>query len=89
MANHKSAIKRIRQTERTNTINRANRAQLRTQVKKLRAAVEAGEADKAKELFSPTVSIIDRTVRKGGLKKGTANRMKARLSASLKKVASA
>ncbi len=89
MANHKSAIKRIRQTERTNTINRANRAALRTQVKKLHAAMESGETDKAKEMFSPTVSIIDRTVRKGGLKKGTANRMKARLSARLKKAATA
>jgi len=89
MANHKSAIKRIRQTEKRNIINRTSRAALRTQVKKFVAAMEAGEAEKAKEMFSPTVSIIDRTVRKGGLKKETANRMKSRLSARLKKSAAA
>lgn len=89
MANHKSAIKRIRQTEKRNTINRASRTALRTQIKKFVTAMEAGEGDKAKELFSPTVSIIDRTVRKGAMAKGTANRMKSRLSARLKKSATA
>lgn len=85
MANHKSAIKRIRQTEKRNTLNRASRRALRTQLKKFVTAVEAGEGDKAKELFPPTVSVIDRTVRKGAMNKGTADRMKSRLSARLKK----
>ncbi|MBI1357900.1 MAG: 30S ribosomal protein S20 [Acidobacteria bacterium] len=89
MANHKSAIKRIRQTEKRNTINRHNRSTLRTQVKKLIKAIEAGESTEAQTLFSPTVSLIDKTVRKGGLNKGTADRMKSRLSARVKSVKAA
>jgi len=89
MANHKSAIKRIRQTEKRNTINRASRAALRSQLKKFVTAVQAGEDDQAKGLFPATVSIIDKTVRKGAMAKGTADRMKSRLSARLKKAAAA
>lgn len=89
MANHKSAIKRIRQTEKRNQINRHNRSALRTQVKKLIKAVEAGEVEAAQTLFSPTVSLIDKTVRKGALNKGTADRMKSRLSARVKKTKTA
>ena len=51
MANHKSAEKRIRQTEKRNEANRGYRAMVRTAVKKARAAADAGETDTAKELF--------------------------------------
>jgi len=87
MANHKSAIKRIRQTERKTKVNRLARATLRTQVKKLAKAIEANELDAAKELLSPTASVIDRAVRRGILHRNTAARMKSRLTARLKKAA--
>lgn len=80
MANHKSAIKRIRQTERRTNVNRDSRGVLRSQVKKLTTAMEAGSADDAKTLLSPTVSVIDRAVQKGIIKKGKADRMKSRLT---------
>jgi len=76
MANHKSAIRRVRQTDRRRTVNTHNRARLRTQVKKL---VEAADP----ELLPKTVSEIDRAVRKGVLHRNTAARMKARLSKRL------
>jgi len=87
MANHKSAIKRIRQTERKTKVNRLARATLRTQVKKLVKAIEANDADAAKEAFSPTASVIDRAVRHGILHRNTAARMKSRLTARMKKTA--
>ena len=89
MANHKSAIKRIRQIETRTEINRNNRSAMRTQVKKLEQAVEAGELDQAKSLLAPTISMIDTGVRKGVLKKGTADRMKSRLTVRLNKAAKA
>jgi small subunit ribosomal protein S20 len=89
MANHKSAIKRIRQIETRTEQNRGNRSAMRTQVKKLDKALEAGEVDTAKGMLSPTVSMIDKGVRKGILQKGTADRMKSRLSARINKAAKA
>ena len=89
MANHKSAIKRIRQTEKKNEVNRRNRSRLRTQVKKLLKALEVGEAEAAKGLLSPTISVIDKSVQKGAIKKGKADRMKSRLSARLNKTVAA
>ncbi len=89
MANHKSAEKRIRQIANRTEINRGNRSAMRTQVKKLDTALEAGEVDQAKEMLAPTVSMIDKSVRKGVLKKGAADRMKSRLSARINRAAKA
>jgi small subunit ribosomal protein S20 len=80
MANHKSAEKRVRQNAKRNEINRSNRSRVRTQIKKLRAAL--GTTDKAVsgELLAPTVSVIDKAVNKGILHKNTAARYKSRLT---------
>ena len=89
MANHKSAVKRIRQIEKRTEINRSNRSAMRTQVKKIDQAIEAGDADQAKGMLSPTISMIDVGVRKGVLKKGAADRMKSRLTKRVHKAATA
>jgi small subunit ribosomal protein S20 len=86
MPNHKSAIKRVRQTIKRNTINRANRSRLRTQIKKLRKALSANEATKCNELLNPTVSLIDKMVNKGILHKNAAARHKSRLTAHVNNV---
>ena len=80
MANHKSAEKRVRQTAKRNEINRGNRRRERTQIKKLRAAVTAGDKGQSGELLAPTVSIIDKMVNKGLIHKNTAARYKSRLT---------
>ncbi|HMO81939.1 MAG TPA: 30S ribosomal protein S20 [Pyrinomonadaceae bacterium] len=80
MANHKSAEKRIRQNAKRNAINRSNRSRLRTQVKKLRAALAAADKAQSTELLNPTVSIIDKMVNKGILHRNTAARYKSRLT---------
>ena len=85
MANHKSAIKRIRQIERRSDVNKRNGTHLRSQVKSLLKAVEDGETEKATGMLSPTVSLIDKSVQKGVIKKGKADRMKSRLTTRVNK----
>jgi small subunit ribosomal protein S20 len=80
MANHKSSIKRIRQTIKRNEINRSNRSKLRTSIKKLRTSIASGEKAATVELLNPTISIIDKAVNKGIIHKNTAARYKSRLS---------
>ena len=86
MANHKSAIKRTRQTEKKNEVNSKNRAQLRTQIKKLRTAVAARDVQTAKGLLPETVSVIDRAIQKGVLHQNAAARYKSRLTSSVNKL---
>lgn len=80
MANHKSAIKRVRQNTKRNEINRSNRSKLRTQIKSLRSALSAGDKGRSTELLNPTVSLIDKAVNKGLIHKNTAARHKSRLT---------
>ena len=80
MPNHKSADKRMRQSEARRDINRSNRTRVRGQIRKLRAALTSGDANKLKELLPATVSIIDKAVQKGALHKNTAARHKSRLT---------
>ncbi len=80
MANHKSAEKRIRQTERRNEVNRRNRARLRTQIKVLRAAIDAGDQQQARAALNETVSLIDKSIQKGVLHRNAASRYKSRLT---------
>ncbi|MDT7689426.1 MAG: small subunit ribosomal protein [Acidobacteriota bacterium] len=80
MPNHKSAEKRVRQNEKRRDINRGNRGRLRTGIKKLRAAIESGEAGAAQTLLPETVSLIDKAVQKGVLHRNAAARYKSRLT---------
>ena len=81
MPNHKSAEKRVRQSERRRLINRNNRTKLRTSIKKLRSALEDGDAKTAGGLLPVTVSEIDKAVKKGALHRNAAARHKSRLTA--------
>ena len=80
MANHPSAIKRHRQSQRRRLINQMNRHRLKTQLKKLRAAITGGKAADAKAMLPETFGVIDKSVRKGVIKKNTAGRYKSRLT---------
>lgn len=88
MPNHKSAEKRMRQSEGRRTINRSNRTRVRSQIRKLRAALTAGNAKELGELLPATVSIIDKAVQKGALHKNAAARHKSRLTAAVNQVPS-
>ena len=81
MPNHKSAEKRVRQNERRRTINRHNRAKLRTSIKKLRSALDGADSTQPAGLLPQTISEIDRAVQKGVLHRNAAARQKSRLTA--------
>ena len=83
MANHPSALKRVRETRRRTARNRANTSRLRTAVKKLRAAIAEGDAATARAIFLPTVSQIDKAIQKGVLHHNTADRYKSHLTVAL------
>jgi len=83
MANHKSAEKRMRQNERRNEINRRNRSRLRTEIKKLRAAIDAGKREEAQALLTQTISLIDKSIQKGVLHHNAAARYKSRLTTKI------
>ena len=87
MPNHKSAEKRVRQNEKRRVVNRSNRSNLRTQIKKLRTSLAASDKNQSQELLNPTVSAIDKAVNKGILHKNTAARYKSRLSGHVGKLA--
>ena len=89
MANHPSAIKRHRQSQKRKLVNQMNRHRLKTQLKKLRAAVTGGKQADAKAVLSETMGVIDRSVQKGVIKKNTAGRYKSRLTKRVNALSSA
>ena len=83
MANHKSAEKRMRQNERRNEVNRRNRTRLRTEIKRLRAAIEDGNREEAVAMLPKAISVIDKAIQKGVLHRNAASRYKARLTTTV------
>jgi len=79
MANHQSAEKRYRQSEKRRAVNKSNLTRLRTQLKKMRTAVTAKNKEEVNALLSPTLSLIDRSIQKGTLHKNAAARYKSRM----------
>jgi len=88
MADHFSALKRARQTEKKTATNRANRTRLRSALRSMREAIAKGDKDAAKTALSTAASAVDKGVQKGVLHKNTASRYKARLNARVKGIAS-
>ncbi|WP_225773204.1 30S ribosomal protein S20 [Inquilinus sp. Marseille-Q2685] len=84
MANHKSAEKRIRQTERRTLVNRNRVSRIRTFVKKVEAAIESGDKAAAAEAFKAAQPELHRGVTKGVLQKNTVARKLSRLSGRIK-----
>ena len=87
MPNHKSAEKRMRQSEARRKINRGNRSRVRTSIKNLRSALGTGDAGQIKELLPVTISTIDKAVQNGALHKNAAARYKSRLTVRANQVA--
>jgi len=80
MPNHKSAEKRVRQNEKRRAINRGNRTKVRTYIKKLRTALDAGDKQKVAEILPEAISVIDKSVQKGVMHANAAARYKSRLT---------
>jgi small subunit ribosomal protein S20 len=79
VANNPSAEKRNRQNIKRRARNKAALSALRTAVKKARGAID-GRAETADTLKKSAISIIDKAVSKGVLKRATASRYVSRLS---------
>ena len=86
MANHKSAIKRNRQSLERRARNRANKTRLKTAIKAVDAAMAEGQgADKVQAALVAAVPIIQRAAVKGTLHKKNAARKVSRLTKRVNK----
>ncbi len=86
MANIKSAEKRARQTVKRRAHNMALRSKLRTAIKSVTNAVEAGNKDEAAANLKVASPIIDSMVNKGIIHRNKAARHKSHLNARLKEL---
>ena len=84
MANIKSAKKRAIQAEKARKHNASRRAMTRTYVKKVVAAIAAGDKAAAQAAFEAAQPILDRMATKGLIHKNKAARHKTRLAAQIK-----
>lgn len=83
MANHKSAIKRIRQTAKKRERNSYYRTRMKNVIK---AVVQAKNKEEAMVSFKEANKYLHKMVSKGVLKKETASRKVSRLNAFVKKI---
>ena len=78
----KSVLKRARQSVEKEAINRANRTQVRTIMRRLRTALSEGDVKTSSDLLKPALSALDHAIAKGVLHENTGNRYKSRLALS-------
>jgi small subunit ribosomal protein S20 len=84
MANSAQARKRARQAVKQRAHNMSLRSELRTAVKKVRKAIDAGDKAAAQAVFKESQGIIDSIADKKIVHKNNAARAKSRLSAAIK-----
>ncbi len=89
MATHKSAIKRQKQAEKKHEINKSVKSLLKTLSKKVEQAVEAKNADVAKDAMIKAMKAYDKAASVGIVHKNTASRKIARLSGRVSKISAA
>ncbi|HUJ20429.1 MAG TPA: 30S ribosomal protein S20 [Bryobacteraceae bacterium] len=88
MANHFSALKRVRQTEKRTEFNQRNKTRLRHQIRAMRRLITGKDASGALALLPQTFSVIDRSAKLGVIKKNTAARYKSNLHLRIKSLSS-
>ncbi len=86
MANSLSSKKRIRQNEASRNRNRANKSEIKTQVRKFTDALRERDAEKAKAELSETYKAMDQVAAKGTMHRNAASRRKSRLARRLSKL---
>lgn len=79
MANHPSALKRIRSSERRRQRNRLVRGRARTAVKRARLLIAQENWDEAEVAVKSAISALDKAAEKGIIHKNNAARRKSRL----------
>jgi small subunit ribosomal protein S20 len=84
MAHHKSAEKRIRQTETRTARNRARTSRIKTEVKKVELAIASGDKTAAEAALKAAQPEMHRGVSKGLLHRNTVARKVSRLTKRVK-----
>jgi small subunit ribosomal protein S20 len=84
MANHPSAEKRNRQTQRRTKVNSARKSRIRSYVKKVETAIASGDKNAAKQAFADAAPEMQRGASKGVVHQRTVARKLSRLSARIK-----
>lgn len=84
MANSAQAKKRAKQAEKHRQHNASLRSTVRTYIKKVLAAINAKDKEKAQAAYKAAVPVIDSVARKGLFHKNKAARDKSRLNAKVK-----
>ncbi len=84
MANTAQARKRARQAETHRQHNAGRRSMMRTYIKKVLAAVAAGNKEEAQAAYNEAVPLIDRSANNGLIHKNKAARFKSRLNTRVK-----
>ena len=79
----KSVLRNIRTARRRAVFNRANLTRVRSAIRRMRAAIAAGNQPAAQGLLSATYSELDRAIRKRALRENTANRYKSRIALAI------
>jgi len=87
VANHASALKRARQDAKIRLANRSQRTAMRTAIKKVQQAVDAGDKEAATVALKQAQSLIDRAGRKNLIHRNQAARRVSRLNAQVKALA--
>jgi small subunit ribosomal protein S20 len=83
MANHKSSIKRIRQTESKKVHNRFQAKTTRTHIKRLRDTTDKKVAD---TLLPKVVSMLDKLAKRNVIHKNKASNLKSKLTKKVKSI---
>ncbi|MBO6838729.1 MAG: 30S ribosomal protein S20 [Alphaproteobacteria bacterium] len=86
MANHASALKRIRQTKKRTDRNMARRNRVRTFVRRVEEAIASGDKEAAEAAFKVAMPELHRSASKGVMRKDTASRKISRLAHRVKAV---
>jgi small subunit ribosomal protein S20 len=84
VANSPQARKRARQAEKRRKHNASRRSMLRTHIKKVVYAIEAGDKEGAVAAYQAAVPVIDRAANKGLIHKNKAARHKSRLNGHIR-----
>jgi small subunit ribosomal protein S20 len=79
VANHKSALKRIRNSEKKRQRNRVVRSRTRTEIKKARALMDSGDLKNAVQATREAIRQLDKAETKGVLHRNNVARRKSRL----------
>jgi small subunit ribosomal protein S20 len=89
MANTRSALKRIRTSEKRRVRNMAVRTGVRTAVKTTRTALAGSDVQEARDSLARAIQLLDKAVTKGVVHKNAAARKKSRLTRQLNALAAA